>query len=118
MALHYEILAIGQAFQAFFQRLVFRQREGESAAAAGQMVMVAVEGVAQFQLIFPADLQPLRDAYPFKQGNRPVNAGPVDLAAASRDNFAHRLRLFVFQGGEYTLPSPGQALAMLFQGVF
>jgi hypothetical protein len=111
-------LSSGKRFQAFFQLWIFRQWHSFAAPAASQVMVMVMEGIAQFQLVFPANLQALDDTHLFEQSYCTINTGPVYLAITSQNNFVHRLRLLILKGRENNLAGFGQALAMLFESSF
>jgi hypothetical protein len=115
MAFHYKILPPRERMQASFQLAVFGQGNSGTAVGAGQVMVMVMEGVAELQLVLPADLQPLDYAEAFEQGDGAVNAGAVGLPLAGFDDFAHGLGFFISQSLKNYQSGLGQALAVCSQ---
>jgi hypothetical protein len=62
------------------------------------VVVMVAKVVSEFEFMLPTDLQPLDNSELFKQSNRAVNAGTINLATASHDKVVHRLRFFILHG--------------------
>ena len=113
VALHGETLGVGKRFDTLLQLGVVVRGDGGAAPRTADVVMVAAEGIAQLQLVLPADLQPLDDTQFLEQGDGAVDTGPVGRILAGSYQLAHGLRLGVLQCQKDRLARLRHAMALV-----
>lgn len=103
----------GEGQDVFLDFFVFSEWDNASTVDASQVVMVVNELIAQFQLVFPADIQSVYNPELLKQGYGAVYARPINRSDAV-DELRHGLRFVAAEGVKNLAAGTGHAVTIAF----
>jgi hypothetical protein len=98
IALHFQLMGLekktirlAHLFDDVFKGIFILNRHHSAAFKTGHMVMVIKKNITQLNLIFPANVNTLRDAKFFIEFNSSIDAYSVDRALGGVDELVHCL---------------------------